>query len=314
MKYLILSVLLFVAIIRCISQNEPMLLIQMYYTFDDFSIMWPDTYYCEIDTFNVNNIWQIGEPHKQFFDQAFSLPNAIVTDLNYSYPSNNHSTFQFSFKKPVPFFNWINMGLQFLHKFDNDSLYDGGYVEISYDGGQTWTNIINDQCPDIIQAAPFYSINDTIIGGIHAFTGRSDGWQVASLDFFWNYENSFVVDSCIIRFNFVSDSIDNSKEGWIIDGISFQVHYCLDEITEHNNMNEISLYPDPVNETSIIEINNWNQEKYILNIYNTLGILTLHIILNNDFFQIGKYKFEKGIYFYELISNEKKYSGRFIVK
>jgi hypothetical protein len=276
--------------------------------------MWPDTYYCEIDTSNVNNIWQIGEPHKQYFDSAFSVPNAIVTDLNYSYPSNNHSTFQFLFKKPVPFFNWINMNLQFVHKFDTDSLYDGGYVEISYDGGQTWTNIINDHCPDTIEAAPFYSIDDTIIGGIPAFTGRSYGWQVASLDCFWNYENSFIVDSCIIRFNFVSDSIDNSKEGWIIDGIGFQVHYFLDEITEHNNIKEISLFPDPVDETSIIKIINWNQEKYILNIYNTLGILLFHEVISNDYVNIGEYRFGKGLYYYELINDKRKYSGRFVVQ
>jgi hypothetical protein len=286
----------------------------MFYDFEDNLIMWPDTYYCEIDTSNVNNIWQIGEPHKQYFDSAFSVPNAIVTDLNNSYPPNNHSSFQFLFKKPVWYLNWFQMHLEFIHKFDTDSLYDGGYVEISYNGGQTWVNIIDDNCPDLIETAPFYSSNDTIVGGIPAFTGRSDDWQTASINFLWNYENSFTVDSCIIRFNFISDSIDNSKEGWIIDGIGFQVHYFLDEITEHNNIKEISLFPDPVDETSIIKIINWNQEKYILNIYNTLGILLFHEVISNDYVNIGEYRFGKGLYYYELINDKRKYSGRFVVQ
>jgi hypothetical protein len=314
MKYLIISVLLFVAIIRCISQNEPMLLIQMGYSFDDINIMWPDTYYCEIDTLNVNNIWQIGIPNKQYFNSAFSVPNAIVTDLNYTYPPNNHSTFQFSFKKPAPYFNWINMRLQFIHKFDTDSLYDGGYVEISYDGGQTWTNIINDTNPGGINTAPFYSANDTIIGGIPAFTGRSNNWQVASLMSLWSYENSFTVDSCVIRFNFISDSIDNGREGWMIDDIWFEVYYYFDDISEYNDMKEVTIFPNPLTETSVFIINNRNKEKYYIIIYDALGIEMLHSVVNDGYFQIGRYKFDKGVYFYKLIGDERKYSGRFMVK
>ena len=34
----------------------------------------------KIDTNLIGNIWQIGTPSKTFFDSAYSVPNAIVTD------------------------------------------------------------------------------------------------------------------------------------------------------------------------------------------------------------------------------------------
>ncbi|MFI5135825.1 MAG: hypothetical protein ACHQD9_08235 [Chitinophagales bacterium] len=46
----------------------------------------------KIDT-TAGNIWEIGRPHKIFFDSAYSLPNAIVTDTLNPYPINNFSTF-----------------------------------------------------------------------------------------------------------------------------------------------------------------------------------------------------------------------------
>ena len=40
------------------------------------------------------NIWQIGVPHKTFFNTAYTLPNAIVTDTMNVYPVNNSSAFE----------------------------------------------------------------------------------------------------------------------------------------------------------------------------------------------------------------------------
>lgn len=49
--------------------------------------------YLQIDTTSSNNIWQVGQPSKTFFDSAYSPVNAIVTDTINSYPVNNHSAF-----------------------------------------------------------------------------------------------------------------------------------------------------------------------------------------------------------------------------
>jgi len=41
------------------------------------------------------NVWQIGAPHKHYFDSAYSRPNVIVTDTSLPYPINNNSYFTF---------------------------------------------------------------------------------------------------------------------------------------------------------------------------------------------------------------------------
>ncbi len=47
-----------------------------------------------IDTIsNPNNIWQIGSLHKTVFTNAYSVPNALVTDTINTYPINDTSTF-----------------------------------------------------------------------------------------------------------------------------------------------------------------------------------------------------------------------------
>jgi len=42
-----------------------------------------------------NNIWQIGKPHKHYFDSAYSKPNVLVTDTSKAYPVNDTSVFSF---------------------------------------------------------------------------------------------------------------------------------------------------------------------------------------------------------------------------
>jgi len=99
--------------------------------------------YLEVDTSN-QNIWQIGTPNKAFFDSAYSAKNAIITDTVNYYPIDNISYFDlligaFNFNDLYP---WnIYVGIK--HKYDTDTLKDGGFITISYDNRTTWMNIIN---------------------------------------------------------------------------------------------------------------------------------------------------------------------------
>ncbi len=75
-----------------------------------------------------NNIWQLGKPNKVFFDSAYSGTNAIITDTINSYSVTNHSYFDIK----IPSNSWFQLGnriISFKHKFDTDSLKDGGYIE-----------------------------------------------------------------------------------------------------------------------------------------------------------------------------------------
>ena len=87
---------------------------------------------------SAQNIWQIGAPQKIFFNSAYSVPNTIVTDTINFYPVNNQSSFDLY----VGAFNmggmwgWnypLDIFIDFRHKYDTDTLIDGGYITVSWD-------------------------------------------------------------------------------------------------------------------------------------------------------------------------------------
>lgn len=211
--------------------------------------------YIHIDT-SVQNIWQIGHPQKNLFDSAYSAPNAMITDSVNAYPANNYSFFDLyvgSFNSQM--YPW-DLFFDFYHKYDTDTLKDGGYITVSWDKGHTWANIIHDtnylyfihppmsfygQIPNL------YSDTDTLIEGNVGFSGRSNGWIHTIMA--WHALPVKIVipsDTMIIRFNFISDGLDHPKEGWMIDHIRL---YSVDlggGVQDLFNSNEIAkVFPNP---------------------------------------------------------------------
>jgi hypothetical protein len=89
-----------------------------------------------------NNIWQVGSPQKSFFNASYQNETPILTDTINTYPIHINNYFQITF----PIFDSLygEVNLSFYHKYDTDSLIDGGIIELSYDGGISWINIKND--------------------------------------------------------------------------------------------------------------------------------------------------------------------------
>ena len=199
-------------------------------------------YRIEIDTSITNNIWQIGAPNKPFFISSHSIPNAIVTDTLNPYPANNISIFYY---RTSGDYNTDSHGavLEFWFKIDSDSLSNFGKVEISFDAGITWYNLLSDyfgwfgwqvydSLNNLIQAS--YNSDDTIV-----FTGRSNGWYKFSSDA-WLPE--IVLDSIIYRFSFHSTTLSSERDGWMIDDIEF---YTWWESVSDIKESEL-IYPNPV--------------------------------------------------------------------
>ena len=260
----------------------------------------------QIDKSIVGNIWQIGKPQKTIFNSAYSLPNAIVTDTIYNYPPNNLSAFNFKIFDPA----WMSLtapsaciDISFMHKFDTDSLKDGGYVEISYNNGATWTNIANDT--NILGNPYFYNQSGSppiIANGNAAFTGSSHGWQQAAIGGVdWNlFSNPYPV---YLRFVFYSDSILTNKEGWMIDnlGTCMGCANCMPGIEEKQGKGLISIYPNPATTSLTIE----SQQQ------STLEILNIQVqTIRQQRIQQGKTDIDisglaKGVYILRFQTNEK---------
>jgi hypothetical protein len=197
-----------------------------------------------IDTTLIGNIWQIGVPQKIFFDNAWSVPNAIVTDLTHNYPKGNFSAFVVKIADSAFFVP--RTSFQFYHKYDTDSLHDGGYLEVSYDGGNTWLNIADDPLINYYYDQDHLT-NPVIANGNAAYTGRSvatwgltNGWRWEAI--FWCYMEH--TGDVYLRFVFSSDTIQTNREGWMIDNIEVNTDIC-EGIDEHVIPDLVSLSPNP---------------------------------------------------------------------
>ena len=92
------------------------------------------------------------------------------------------------------------------HWYSMESSWDGGNVQITTDGGESWTVIHpNGGYPD-----------DAVVGldNQPGFTGSSDDWEEARFDLV-----DFSGEDVRFRFRFGSDSSVNSYEGWYLDDI-----------------------------------------------------------------------------------------------
>jgi hypothetical protein len=269
--------------------------------------------YLKIDT-SGQNIWQIGEPSKVFFDSAYSINNAIVTDTLNDYPLNNNSYFElkigeFNYNYYFPY----DVFIEIKHKFDTDTLKDGGFITVSYDEGLTWMNVINDTSGfwDITpyngmsSGLNLYTENDTLYNGEYGFSGNSAGWVTTW--FTWHImpvksNREFLGDTMFVRFNFISDNVENSKEGWMIDDIKL---YSVDlggGINENAKL-DFKISPNPFSETAIINLNDYRVID--LSLFDIQGkLLRQNKYFNNQSVVINRENLKAGIYFVKIATDD----------
>ncbi len=273
--------------------------------------------YLKIDT-SATNIWQVGEPYKTFFHESFSLPNAIVTDTLNNYPINNYSYFDLIIDENSFLWGLDQMCFEFKHKIDTDTLKDGGYITISYDKGVTWYNIIEDTTQNY-QVSPVdlyfdmlnqntYLMDDTLYNGEFGFSGKLD-WTTTR--FSWTYipcknkQNRNVLDTILIRFNFISDDINSNKEGWMIDNIRlFNVDMGGDVETIRKQQHSI-LRTNPVKDKSLI-IFDRRYNHIVVEVFDIEGKqIQKEILRNQKEYVFSKNNLRNGIYFIKLVFDNK---------
>jgi hypothetical protein len=244
--------------------------------------------YFHVDITQTNNLWRIGTPSKTTFNSAYSVPYALITDTLNTYSNGNISSFEFVIRTDDATF------ISFWHRFNTDTLADGGVIEVSTDGGASWTNIIN-----AVQftLTNFYSNANTISSNSNkpGFTGNS-GWVKSTI---YGSALNFVR----FRFTFTSDNTNTNKDGWMIDSFDFT---CLG-----TGINEIGLnspfhsFPNPTSNFISIRSDNSLKIKTIA-IKDILG----KTILTTDKTTIDFSQFDSGLYFMEIMTDKGKYIER----
>lgn len=241
MKKLYSFCLLLVAFI-CKSSGQ-----NFYQYFDGEDTVFQNSVNVILDT-SANNIWQIGKPQKIIFDSASTFPNAIVTDTINFYPVNNVSRFRINVLDEYTSYGVF--ALQWNQKLDLDSNYDGALLEFSVDNGVTWENAFNN--PYVYN---FYGYNeenvDTLVTGEFVFSGTDSIWRNIWFCFDLSWMD-MLPDTFNFRFSLLSDSVNNNREGWLIDNFLANItqYHTVKDVVQSNYLN---IYPNPTNDIIYIE-------------------------------------------------------------
>jgi hypothetical protein len=218
---------------------------------------------------------------KSGYDDSF----ALVTDTATYYRTNSNSSFIVS-KNTGENYNYTdaNFMLSFYYKMNSDPGKDGGFIEVSFDNGQTWKNIVYDST-NMESTQPVFGLNlytreQMLFNGQPGFSGDITAWTFVEvpLTMFVLLKKPRAVS---FRFTFVSDSIPDEKEGWAIDNIKLSSVYIPGGLNKLNTTSSIfTTSPNPcVNELQITA--NTGQLTGSLSIYSIEGKLLRTKILDN---------------------------------
>ena len=246
-----------------------------------------------------NTAWEIGIPYKSGMNDTYDGFPALVTGLENNYSLNSSDYFEVK----IPYmYIWGEGILSFWHKYDTDSLKDGGFIELSRDGGNTWANLVNSKFGISCIYNGLYSSKDTIDGGIPAFTGKSDSWQKVELYWWWmaltHTKSAGSSDGIILRFKFISGTDSKPKGGWEINHFEFN-GYDVSGGMDYVSNRSIVVSPNPANDKIKISIPDFNSN-LIFRLYSQNGIKLLDIPLTMNSTAVSIKNFANGVYIYTI--------------
>jgi hypothetical protein len=106
--------------------------------------------------------------------------------------------------------NVSNATLNFDHYMDIEEHWDFGVVQVSTDGGQTWTSLANENTTSDVVEEGYPKIKENVPG----FTGNSKVWANESFDL-----SEYAGKKVLVSFRYLTDW-GHTDSGWFIDNIS----------------------------------------------------------------------------------------------
>lgn len=217
----------------------------------------------------ADSLWQFGEPQKLLFDSAYSVTNCWVTDTLNAYGDSRDD--YFTVKLPVTQPN--NLIFSFWHRYDTDSLADGGIVEVSLDNGVTYQDYLETFAPPLEGYASenMYEATDTLFDGRAGFSGNSGGWIYSRIQWIWVIPVKTTPDSIFIRFRFVSDTRGNAGDGWMIDDLDISFVDIPGAIVDPEARVSLALAPNPVQSSTRVTFEAKPGKQYRLYLHDLMG-------------------------------------------
>jgi hypothetical protein len=282
-----------------------------------------------------NEIWQIGQTDKIFFDNEWVL----VIDTTNMYNTDVDASIDMVLTRQYLHEGYV---VSFDHKMDTDTNAAGGYFEINLDNdslqyeyeGQTYSTwwlkfrgnpeasvdyaevysdyeMYTDQghlIPISILSIDdieynefkieFNGYHDTLFNDEIAYTGTYDKWNSIYMEFMYQQaiKTSDNQDTLNFRFHFESNNTSNGKNGWAIKNIKTgTVGYGG---TNENTLNEnnILTFPNPTTNLTTAIINNPNNDEVVVIIYALDGIEIKTFKVYSSEIEINLSKLKAGTY------------------
>lgn len=282
----------------------------------------PSGFQLILDT-SSGNLWQEGRTQKFGNLTTRDTACAMITDSLNPYPVSNYSAFAIHLPQNIGL-NWGNYNyyFRFWHRFETDSLKDGCWLEFSSDTGHTWfrTDTISWGWPlnsfsNGWTACNLYNNDltstsmDTLLDGRMAWSGSSGGWRYTAL---WlnmvmpvKPGRNGAINA--VRFVFKSDTLPESKSGWMIQELKFG-YVNVSGIDELQSANQLPVYPNPsLNGKFYFDVP--QQLPTTINVYTALGT---KVYQNTGQQTVDLSEQPSGLYFYRAWVDGKPYRGTLI--
>lgn len=259
-----------------------------------------------------NGLWQVGSPDKTVFTEAYTLPNAIVTDTANSYPTNANSSFLIKHVADLGFEMPNHVMFTGVYRVDSDSLTDYGMIEFSPDNGVTWVDLVDQGQYD----AMIHWGNMGIESQVPVLTGNSNGWKNFAVYFpqLGSFFSIAVDDTVLFKFSFISDAIDNNRDGLMFDSLRIEDTPPLN-VNEQDLEAGLTIYPNPASSILTLDYSNVDNGEVTIEIYNHLGVKVAELNQNEQWNNtVDVSHFDNGFYYImlsDILGNRLK-SGVFV--
>jgi hypothetical protein len=272
--------------------------------------------YIDADT---NNQWQIGKPNKALFNSNITGNASIVTDTLETYTPGIKSSFTINIMKYLNDFPYMWYDIDFKHAMNCDSLA-GGYIEISYDSLRWYNITMHDSIwmnfgADMLNNYGSTPYNDTLFNGQIGFTGNFSNANFhltfGVMPILFRQENDWIAfNPPFIRFNFISDSLATPYDGWMLDNLFLMA--SSGGSVDENLASAINIYPNPVNDKLIIDIDSKTFHPTQIQIINIKGQKLLQVGFDSKYIDVSK--LPQGSYFLTLTDNKGNSAAKMFYK
>ena len=251
-------------------------------------------------TDNGNSIsnWDVSQTWNVTNSDYYSPSSSITDSPNGNYSNNINKTI--TMNNPVDLTNTLGANMSFWAKWEIEENWDYVQVEVSNDGGNTWT-------PQCGKYTNLGVADQNAADGEPLYDGFQTTWVKEEIDL-----SDYLGSTIIVRFKIVSDQYVN-EEGYFFDDFEINVMIGANSI-ENEIWNGLEYYPNPVTDHLNISIPNLKGAIEVNVMDYRSRVIQTNSFLNGQMINIDMSELSSGIYILQLKNGEESKDLKIVKK